>query len=80
LLTEQEVSRSWRKLFKDNTLTPEVIAKAEELLDELRPESPLRHRLSVELDELRQVAESKSAPPKGPAAKKTRTKTASGRT
>jgi hypothetical protein len=27
--------------------------RAEELLDELRPESPLRHRLSLELDELR---------------------------
>ena len=30
--------------------------KAEELLDvELRPESPLRHRLAVELDELRSL-------------------------
>ena len=27
--------------------------KAEALLDELRPESPLRHRLSVELEEIR---------------------------
>ena len=32
----------------------ESFDKAEELLeDELRPESPLRHRLTVELDELR---------------------------
>jgi hypothetical protein len=61
LLTEQEVSRSWRKLFKENPLTRDVIAKAEALLDELRPESPLRHRLSVELDELRHVAKSKTA-------------------
>ena len=31
--------------------------KAEELLEEeLRPESPLRHRLSVELEELRSLA------------------------
>ena len=29
--------------------------KAEALLDELRPESPLRHRLSVELEEIRKV-------------------------
>ncbi len=35
----------------------ETFDKAEELLeDELRPESPLRHRLSVELDELRSLA------------------------
>jgi hypothetical protein len=30
-----------------------MLAKAEHLLDELRPESPLRHRLGMELDELR---------------------------
>jgi hypothetical protein len=58
LLTEQEVSRSWRKLFKDNKLTPELFEKAEALLDELRPESPLRHRLGVELEELRHTAQS----------------------
>jgi hypothetical protein len=60
LLTEQEVSRSWRKLFKDAQLTPEVIERAEALLDELRPESPLRHRLGLELDELRLAAKSKA--------------------
>jgi hypothetical protein len=38
----------------------ETFDKAEELLEEeLRPESPLRHRLSVELEELR-LLESKS--------------------
>jgi len=35
----------------------EAFAKAEALLDELRPESPLRHRLSCELEELRELAE-----------------------
>ena len=39
----------------------ETFAKAEELLDELRPESPLRHRLSVELEELRQRADSEAS-------------------
>ena len=29
--------------------------KAELLLDELRPESPLRHRLAMELEELREL-------------------------
>ena len=59
VLTEKEVSASWRALFKGGNYSEETFAKAEELLDELRLESPLRHRLSGELEELRrlQVAE-----------------------
>lgn len=53
LLTEQEVSRSWRKLFTRPELCEDTFTKAEALIDELRPESPLRHRLGVELEELR---------------------------
>ena len=53
LLTEQEVSRSWLNLFKGTELCDETIVKAASLLDELRPESPLRHRLDCELDEIR---------------------------
>ena len=53
MLTEQEVSRSWRTLFRDSEWNEETLARAEQLLDELRPESPLRHRLDAELDELR---------------------------
>ena len=56
MLTEQEVSRSWRKLLNRPELSEDVFAKAEALIDELRPESPLRHRLGAELDELRQRA------------------------
>jgi hypothetical protein len=59
VLTEQEVSRSWQKLLKGG-LTDETFNKAESLLDELRPESPLRHRLSCELDELREMAAAKN--------------------
>lgn len=55
MLTEQEVSRSWSRLFKGEK-TSEVFEKAEGLLDELRPESPLRHRLMMELEELRELA------------------------
>jgi hypothetical protein len=55
LLTEQEVSRSWRSLFQLKGVSEEAFVHAEHLLDELRPESPLRHRLSVELDELREL-------------------------
>jgi len=55
LLTESEVSRSWNRLFKSSDLTTDAFDNAENLLDELRPESPLRHRLSCELEELRKL-------------------------
>ena len=55
MLTESEVSRSWSRLFKSEGVTDATLAKAETLLNELRPESPLRHRLSTELDELRET-------------------------
>jgi hypothetical protein len=53
VLTEQEVTRSWARLLKGE-LNEQTLVKAEALLDELRPESPLRHRLGCELDELRE--------------------------
>lgn len=57
LLTESEVQRSFRRLFKENQRNEETFQKAEALLDELRGESPLRHRLAEELEELRKLAE-----------------------
>tara|TARA_R110002049_G_scaffold305056_3_gene501063 strand:- start:87 stop:269 length:183 start_codon:yes stop_codon:yes gene_type:complete len=57
LLTEATVEEMFRKMMGDPKRTEETFEKAEDLLeDELRPESPLRHRLSVELDELRTLA------------------------
>jgi len=56
LLTEHEISRAWRSLFRGADHSEETFLKAEQLLDELRPESPLRHRLGLELDELRERA------------------------
>lgn len=57
LLTESTVERMFRELMNSPERNDELFDKAEELLEEeLRPESPLRHRLSVELDELRSVA------------------------
>jgi hypothetical protein len=53
LLTEQEVARSWARIIREE-ITDETIAKAEALLEELRPESPLRHRIESELDEIRE--------------------------
>jgi hypothetical protein len=53
LLTEQEVSRNWSQLFKGRNFESAAFDRAEQLLEELRPESPLRHRLENELEELR---------------------------
>lgn len=52
MLTEQEVSRSWVTLFKTE-INDETFAKAEALLEELRGTSPLRHRLTREIAEIR---------------------------
>lgn len=54
MVTESEISRSWSRLFKDG-LSEEVFASAEEVLKDLRAESPLRFRLEKELDELRHL-------------------------
>lgn len=60
MLTEAEVQRSFRNLFKTKDVSSDTFDKAEALLDELRPESPLRHRLSTELDEIRKLQTSKA--------------------
>jgi len=56
LLTEAVVEKSFRKIINENEHDDATLDRAEELLDELRPESPLRHRLSTEIDELRSLA------------------------
>ena len=61
MLTEQEVSRSWVKLFRGHELTNDRVTQAEALVENLRPESPLRHRLSTELDEVRELLQRRSA-------------------
>lgn len=54
LLTEATVEKMFRQLIKDSQNEEAVLDKAEELIEEeLRPESPLRHRLSMEIEELR---------------------------
>jgi hypothetical protein len=55
LLTEQEVARSWSQIFNKDNIELASFDRAEQLLDELRPESPLRHRLTTELEELRSI-------------------------
>lgn len=60
MLTEKEVSASWRKLFATREMNDEIVGKAQALIDNLRPESPLRHRLDTELGELIKAAEQKA--------------------
>lgn len=61
VLTEAEVKRSFQKLFqRGQKFAPDVFEKAEALLDELRPESPLRHRLQEQIAELRKIHAAKA--------------------
>lgn len=58
MLTEQEIAKNWRSLFQIGQYGEDTFEKAEVLLDELRPESPLRHRLGAELAEIRKLQQS----------------------
>ncbi len=61
MLTENEIQRSWRALFRGQEIDEGTFTRAEALLEELRPESPLRHRLDGELTELRKIKGKKPA-------------------
>jgi hypothetical protein len=81
MLNEGHVTMLWQNLFRGKEITPETFKRAAELLDELRPESPLRFRLDTELDELRvmhqpEAAASKPTKRKKAAPKKAPTKRA----
>lgn len=57
MLTEATVERMFREIVSTPDADEDRFDQAEELLEtELRDESPLRHRLTVELDELRNIA------------------------
>ena len=62
MLTEQQIQSSFRKLFQaGEEMTPELLEKADALIDQLRLESPLRHRLSEELEEIREMVVAKES-------------------
>ena len=52
MLSEYDVSSKWRELFHTPSITSDTVFKAEALLEELKPESPLLYRLTAELDEI----------------------------
>jgi hypothetical protein len=53
MLSERDVTTLWRQLFKEQEITGSTLTKAKALICKLSPESPLRLRLSAELDEMR---------------------------
>ena len=57
MLNEGQVTMLWQKLFRGQEITSLTLEKAEALLDEMNPESPLRFRFATELEELRKLYE-----------------------
>jgi hypothetical protein len=55
LLTESQVRTSFSNLFRNSDYTEQDFEQAEQLIEELRPESPLRSKLATELKEIRSI-------------------------
>jgi hypothetical protein len=55
MLNEGQVTLLWQRLFAERSITPKCLQRAEELIDQLRSESPLRFRFEQELREIRQL-------------------------
>jgi hypothetical protein len=55
VLNEKDATTQWSELFRGQDITSLTLKKAQALLDELSPESPVRHRLAMELEEIRQI-------------------------
>lgn len=55
MLSEFDASRLWRQLFRGQAITSLTFSEAEALLNQMPSESPLRSRLSKELEEIRQT-------------------------
>ena len=69
-LDERDVTLAWKNLFRQKPITPEALAKADELLDGLSGESPLHLRFATELGELKKLHERRpEASPKRRASK-----------
>lgn len=53
MLDERDANRLWHQLFRGQPISSLTLSEADRLLNDMHPESPLRLRLSTELDELR---------------------------
>ena len=60
-MDERDVTLAWKNLFREKPITPEALAKADELLDSLSGESPLHLRFATELGELKKLHEPRAA-------------------
>ena len=61
MLDESDATRLWQQRFHDQPVTSHTLAKAESLVGEMHAESPLRLRLSVELEEIRSLHQAQRA-------------------
>ena len=69
-MDERDVTLAWQRLFRDKPITPEALAKADELLDGLSGESPLHLRFATELGELKKLYERRPEPSLKPSPKR----------
>ena len=58
MLDESDAIRLWQQLICGKNLSFQTLAKAELLVEELPPESPLRLRFTAEINELRDLNQS----------------------
>jgi hypothetical protein len=64
MASEQQVRDDFSKLFKGE-ITEDTFAQGWKILEQLRAENPLRHRLSRELEEIRKIQRKKCSRSKG---------------
>lgn len=57
--SEFDITREWGELFKNGNVDEGTFEVAQQLLDELSNESPLRLRLGSELNELRAIVDNR---------------------
>jgi hypothetical protein len=55
MLAERDATRLWQQLFHGQCVTPQLLNEADSLINQLKPESPLRLRYMTELDEIRKL-------------------------
>lgn len=53
MINEGQVTLLWERLFRELPIDDVRMGRASDLIEELRPESPLRFRLEKELAEIR---------------------------
>ena len=55
MLEESDANRLWKQLFRSKTVTTETLREAEAVVNQIKPESPLRLRFATELEEIRSL-------------------------